>query len=121
MFFLADPSYIGCFNDERGIFHSFLQEDYFISSSLTIESCKEFCSEISHPIIGLKNGGECYCGDSRDVITGHSKYPDASCQKPCSGNERQICGGTRTGDHDSISVFDGKFQIIHLSLKTALI
>ncbi|XP_071836379.1 uncharacterized protein [Apostichopus japonicus] len=101
-----DPSYIGCFNDERGIFHSFLQEDYFISSSLTIESCKEFCSEISHPIIGLKNGGECYCGDSRDVITGHSKYPDASCQKPCSGNERQICGGTRTGDHDSISVFD---------------
>ncbi|KAJ8033696.1 Lysyl oxidase-like 3B [Holothuria leucospilota] len=100
------PSYLGCYSDDFGIFHSLLQEAYFVSSSLTVEGCKKFCEDSQHPIVGLKNGQECYCGDSRDVILGHEKYTDDMCQQRCSGDQRQVCGGSRTDDHDSISIFD---------------
>ena len=56
---------------------------------MTIEKCKAFCRKKGWALAGVEYSVECYCGD---------KFPtemisDSECNKPCSGNKKQICGG----------------------------
>jgi len=61
----------------------------------TIESCQEACGNQGHIYAGLENGRECYCGDT---LAGGTLAPASECNKPCTGNGEQLCGGKNRVD-----------------------
>ncbi|MCJ1475830.1 hypothetical protein MMC13_004494 [Lambiella insularis] len=58
------------------------------------QNCLTQCQAFGFGAGGMEYGDECYCGDSRDVITANSAVvPDAQCNVLCSGNASYYCGG----------------------------
>ena len=79
--------YLGCYvdKDDRA-----LPSDYISRLDMTIERCLTHCRTIGHMYAGLQNGSGCWCGDN------YNKYGEADeayCNKTCSGNDEQLCGG----------------------------
>lgn len=56
---------------------------------MTIERCKEYCRDNNWAVAGLEYSKECFCGNESPTKI----IPDSRCNKPCSGNSQQICGG----------------------------
>lgn len=61
----------------------------------SIDTCQEACDSQGHTFAGLENGIECYCGDS---LVGSVPAPASECNKPCSWNTEQLCGGVNRVD-----------------------
>ena len=57
-------------------------------NNMTIENCSEVCKDYEY--FGLQNGDGCHCGD--DATKFMPTYP-SSCNKRCTGDRTQICGG----------------------------
>lgn len=79
-------SYTGCYNDRPdsqgralSTYNSF--NDNSVAKCLT--TCKAYI------YAGLEYGSECRCGNTLATFS----KPGASCNKACSGNAQQICGG----------------------------
>lgn len=71
-------------------------------SSLDIDSCENSCwkASVNGTVLfaGVKDGNQCWCST---FIGGESASDQKKCDKPCSGNKEQICGG-----EDYINVFE---------------
>ncbi|KAJ6610549.1 WSC domain-containing protein [Mycena sp. CBHHK59/15] len=59
------------------------------SRSMTVESCLDACAVDEYALGGVEYGDECYCGNALLYAYGTSE----ACNKPCSGNTSEICGG----------------------------
>ena len=57
-------------------------------NNMTIENCSEICK--NYEFFGLQNGDECRCGNKATQLM--PTYP-SSCNKRCTGDNTQICGG----------------------------
>ena len=58
--------------------------------SLTVDGCLTWCEDQGFAFAGVEFGEECYCGHTvPTTIT----YNDASCDKPCTGDNSETCGG----------------------------
>ena len=57
-------------------------------NNMTIENCSEICK--NYEFFGLQNGDECRCGNKATQFM--PTYP-SSCNKRCTGDNTQICGG----------------------------
>jgi len=58
------------------------------SSKQTVQSCIDMCRGEGYSYAGLEEGSDCYCGDS------YARYgPGDKCDKACTGDSSQICGG----------------------------
>lgn len=65
---------------------------------MTPKVCYLECSNLGYKFYGLKNGDECHCGAEPNFhgkFTGHQVANDA-CDKPCAGDNSEICGGLET-------------------------
>ena len=60
-------------------------------SSMTIEKCQKFCFEKNYLYAGVQYARECFCGN---VINPKILKPKTDCNKPCTGDSSQICGGS---------------------------
>ena len=58
-------------------------------TDMTIEMCKKFCHKNGWAIAGVEHFRECYCGNKLPTKI----LPDSKCNRPCSGNSDQNCGG----------------------------
>ncbi|KAI6784628.1 uncharacterized protein J7T54_006673 [Emericellopsis cladophorae] len=71
-------------------------------SSLDIESCEDsrWKASVNGTVLfaGVKDGNQCWCSP---FVGGESSSDQTKCDKPCSGNKEQICGG-----EDYINVFE---------------
>lgn len=56
---------------------------------MTIEMCKEFCYKNGWALAGVEWSQKCYCGNQPPTKI----ISDSFCNKRCSGNRQQICGG----------------------------
>lgn len=62
------------------------------NSSMTLQSCVDFCAAKDYPLAGAEYGNECYCGSQLSNSTIAMLRPDA-CGKPCAGQSSTTCGG----------------------------
>ncbi|KAL8809186.1 MAG: hypothetical protein Q9200_003633 [Gallowayella weberi] len=61
------------------------------SSTQTNEKCIAACQAAGYSVAGMEFGSECYCGNA--LINGPAVAAASQCDKPCSGNAAQKCGG----------------------------
>ena len=67
-----------------------LNEAHF-AGALTTEYCAQYCHDANFSLAGVENGGECYCG--HNVRAGAKRADASDCNKPCTGDEHEHCGG----------------------------
>ncbi|KAK0618381.1 glyoxal oxidase N-terminus-domain-containing protein [Bombardia bombarda] len=72
----------------------------FAADTMTLESCRTFCSAYTY--FGAEYGRECYCGNS--FSAGSVPAPASDCNFPCPGNTSELCGA---GARLSVYVLDG--------------
>ena len=94
-------AYEGCYNDvtpdERVL--SLRQPD---NSNLTVQTCVWSCYELGYSISGLENHRQCFCGNA--ILNGGTLANwDFDCNRSCSGNGTEICGG-----NDKLSVYSNR-------------
>eukprot|EP00747_Dinoflagellata_sp_TGD_P182312 gnl/TRDRNA2_/TRDRNA2_36520_c0_seq1.p1 gnl/TRDRNA2_/TRDRNA2_36520_c0~~gnl/TRDRNA2_/TRDRNA2_36520_c0_seq1.p1 ORF type:complete len:257 (+),score=44.60 gnl/TRDRNA2_/TRDRNA2_36520_c0_seq1:76-771(+) len=70
---------------------------YAGKEKMTLEVCHGFCLSSKSFYFMLKEGGQCFCSDSYEMVV-DSRTP--SCDAPCVGDSKQICGGK-----ESVSVY----------------
>ena len=73
----------GCFSSASGLVS---QGSYDFQSS---GYCQKLCANKNKPVMALKNGDECYCGDLLPP-SGDSAHP-SDCDSPCSGFDQDNC------------------------------
>merc|ERR1712050_101326 len=76
-----------CYDDRTRILSDYRGDN---SDTLTIGSCIDLCE--GYEYAGTQNGNECWCGN--DYPSHDLKRSTASCNKPCSGDDSQLCGGS---------------------------
>lgn len=84
--------YRGCYKDDPE--HPVLDEVVIEDSSVDIASCQNTCWKASVDgevlFAGVKDGNQCWCSD---FVAAEVPGDDENCDKPCSGNKEQMCGG----------------------------
>ena len=81
--------YTGCLVDQPSP-RALSGDQYYDPSTMTIESCQNYCYSEGYLFAGLEDGELCYCDNS---IHGQPVTANASdCNLPCKGNPAEICG-----------------------------
>ncbi|KAM0343996.1 hypothetical protein ACHAPU_008054 [Fusarium lateritium] len=83
---VGDYSYLGCFGSQTGFQTFDLSTD---SDDMTIEQCVDACNGLTY--IGIFEG-QCYCASKLDADT-RAVRSESSCNRPCPGDDDQLCGG----------------------------
>ncbi|KAL8931127.1 MAG: hypothetical protein Q9208_000231 [Pyrenodesmia sp. 3 TL-2023] len=69
-------------------------KSYVNATGMTVESCVNFCAATTGAVYaGLEYGQECYCGASIPSTITAQSTDLGRCNKLCSGNNREFCGG----------------------------
>lgn len=83
--------YIGCFiHDLNNKLPNYIRKEY--PNKLTPHYCTGYCHLLGYLYAGLRNGFECFCGDTHPFS--ESKDDETQCNVPCSGDDEKKCGGT---------------------------
>ena len=69
-------------------------------NNMTIEGCTSSCLAAGYQLAGVEYGRECYCASTGDNHGNYVGFEDAGCNRVCTGNNLEICGG-----EDRISVY----------------
>ncbi len=76
-------AYVGCFSSSETLVdqgqHVFQTSGY----------CQQVCVNITKPVMGLKDGSNCWCGDLLPPET--AKVEDGRCDIPCTGYDKDMC------------------------------
>ncbi|KAE8451985.1 hypothetical protein EG329_002150 [Mollisiaceae sp. DMI_Dod_QoI] len=93
---LSDYKPLGCYSEGSSGRSLAWRQDQLSTTNLTVEACLYACKDAGFPIAGVEYGQECYCG----VVLGNGTLPLSSslCNKPCTGNSTETCGGSSTLD-----------------------
>ncbi|XP_041484745.1 CUB and sushi domain-containing protein 3-like [Lytechinus variegatus] len=69
------------------------QAQFCQSQEMTIELCRDICADQNMRYFGLQTGAQCLCGGffAPYNVLGQPDGDD-TCNRPCSGNSRQLCG-----------------------------
>ena len=58
---------------------------------VTIDICRHQCFvEKEFAFAGVQNGNECFCGNDNPPMS--NLLPDSACNRPCKGDNTQMCG-----------------------------
>ena len=80
---------INCYEDNpRRVLQS--TDKILNDKSMKIEKCQKFCFDKSYLYSGVQNTNQCFCGNE---IEPEILKPSSECNKPCTGDSSQICGG----------------------------
>ncbi|KZW01622.1 WSC-domain-containing protein [Exidia glandulosa HHB12029] len=81
----------------------------------TPKACLTLCGKNGYGYAALRYGTECWCGQSKPVI---KSKPKSQCDRPCSGDDTQICGGhTRSAVYTNSALAGKKPTLISSSPK----
>ncbi|KAL1876996.1 hypothetical protein Daus18300_002605 [Diaporthe australafricana] len=71
--------------------------DYlWVKNGMTLDMCTSYCATNGkYKYAGVENGNECFCGNKMTPGAKNANDLDCSmtCDIPCPGNDKQICGG----------------------------
>jgi hypothetical protein len=84
-----DLSYVGCFPEPTcGSEWSRAMQLLSKSDSLTVEGCLELAAAANYKYAAVQYAFECFGGNDISQYIGRG-----TCNKPCTGNASQMCGG----------------------------
>ena len=87
-------NYLGCFKDSNS--SNLALKDLWrantTNSSMTTEICIKYCSDLNFDYAATQNSSYCYCHDSYGTFGRENNT--CNCDKKCSGDSTQMCGGT---------------------------
>lgn len=94
-------AYEGCYNDMYPTTRALsLKQPY--DPNLTVQACVWSCYQLGYSISGLEYSKQCFCGN--DILNGGTLADwDFDCNRPCSGNRTEVCGGD-----DKLSVYSNR-------------
>lgn len=80
--------YIGCANetDNRSLSGLALS-----GTTMTPQTCQDFCLEHDFPLAGTEFGDQCFCGTA---LQNGATLDHTGCSTPCAGDPTATCGGT---------------------------
>eukprot|EP01059_Diplonema_ambulator_P032660 TRINITY_DN650_c0_g2_i4.p1 TRINITY_DN650_c0_g2~~TRINITY_DN650_c0_g2_i4.p1 ORF type:complete len:1070 (+),score=290.46 TRINITY_DN650_c0_g2_i4:57-3266(+) len=78
--------FYGCFKTHT----RFLSRRVYKGDANTPSSCAWLCKEAGYRYAGVEDGAECWCGDS---VGSSVKTVRSECDKPCTGDGAEACGG----------------------------
>ncbi|XP_062580890.1 uncharacterized protein LOC134242776 [Saccostrea cucullata] len=84
---IVKSGYVGCYQDQ---WSRTLNGKKTTSSRMTVDKCRNICTNENTYYYGVENANECFCGNR---LTRSVKKNDHDCLKQCRGNSRQGCGG----------------------------
>jgi len=82
---LAAMTAKGCFSDPTPLV------DHGLYIYQTTGNCQPICVGFDMPVMGLVNGTSCWCGS--EIPSKDSQVSDNECSTPCSGYDKDTCGG----------------------------
>ena len=101
-------AYEGCYNDSIHAPVLSLKQPY--DTNLTVQTCVWSCYQQGYSISGLEDRRQCSCGNA--ILNGGTLADwDFDCNTTCSGNEEEICGGTK-----KLSIYSNRTLTISQSL-----
>ncbi|PVF97594.1 WSC-domain-containing protein [Serendipita vermifera] len=83
----------GCFDELKGGLQALNHDISSTLSSITVENCVNGCAAAGYTIAGMMNGDRCLCDNAMSAQA--PALPAESCNRPCTGNPLQVCGGTQ--------------------------
>lgn len=92
---VKNETYLGCWQNGPRAFRG---PSTYDNTGMTQQTCVKKCRGYGIKLAGLQSGSICYCPLNYDTIGPAS---EDSCDKPCTGDPNQICGGETT-----VSVYD---------------
>ncbi|KAI1839981.1 hypothetical protein JX265_013597 [Neoarthrinium moseri] len=93
---------LGCYSDQSNA--RTLTTSMNVASN-TIERCQAACVAAGFNYSGTEFGNQCFCGTT--ISNGGAQVDPSGCNKACSGNSTQICGGAGTL---SVSIITPRWQ-----------
>ncbi|XP_074645965.1 kremen protein 1-like [Tubulanus polymorphus] len=86
---VAFRKYVGCYKDSH-------KRDLIVSGArdrkgMTVDKCIAICGHKRYRFAGLQNSWQCFCGNHVGM---HGPAHESECNKRCTGNRREICGGS---------------------------
>ena len=60
------------------------------NSYITVDNCIQFCAYYGYAFAGVESENQCYCGQTAPTA---DPLPNSECNKQCSGDKSQKCGG----------------------------
>lgn len=63
------------------------------AASLTVAACHTACRNAGYALAGVENGNQCFCGHDIQEPALNTFALESDCNKPCTGNSVQTCGG----------------------------
>lgn len=99
--------YKGCYIDDG----SRVLPTQITIDKLTPSLCAQECGSRNYDYFGLQDGFACFCGSSDYGKLGESTDGTYDgCYIPCTGDDKQVCGGSWRNNVYSISAYDGDYQ-----------
>ncbi|ETN45874.1 uncharacterized protein HMPREF1541_00055 [Cyphellophora europaea CBS 101466] len=93
---VSGGSYVGCVSETSP---RALNADSNTVNTQTLELCAQRAAAKNYWLFGLEYGSECYLADT--INRASSSLEPSKCNMPCSGNKKQMCGGS-----NAISLFN---------------
>lgn len=84
-------TYQGCFSDQGS--PRTLSAYSTSQRTNTVQGCAQLCHGKGYSWAGAEYGAECYCSNVGPGTA--SLKSDAECSKPCAGNAKENCGGSK--------------------------
>jgi hypothetical protein len=83
--------YLGCFVDKANAL-AFTTSTYsYYSTSMTVELCKEACTQFNYTYAGVQDARQCLCGNN--IPATQQLVSGLNCNNACGGNSSEFCGG----------------------------
>tara|TARA_B100001063_G_scaffold247249_2_gene291652 strand:- start:1015 stop:2181 length:1167 start_codon:yes stop_codon:yes gene_type:complete len=80
-------------------------------NKLTPSLCAQECGSRNYDYFGVQDGFACFCGGSDYAKLGQSSDGTYDgCYMPCTGDDKQVCGGYWRNSVYSISPYQGSYQ-----------
>jgi len=106
LFFLAAPLHVGCYAEQSSNREFVVSAGNYNNSQLDPGLCVRLCGALSYMYSALQNGNFCLCGN----VYGSFGRSD-TCNKPCSGDVKTLCGGEMANNVYNSTPFIGNFVI----------
>jgi hypothetical protein len=84
-------SYVGCGTDYIG--DRAFKGPSTSSSTMTVQTCVDYCSKAGYSYAGLEYSAECFCANQLDSRYAPQSGYMGACGMQCSGDNTQVCGG----------------------------
>ncbi|KXJ95039.1 WSC domain-containing protein [Microdochium bolleyi] len=108
--------FVTCGLDGNGLPGRTLSGASYANNNNTVENCVDFCQKKGFRFAGVEYSAECFCGNTIPKDRMPKQGSLGSCNMPCSGNKKQMCGGSgQIGIYENCRLVNGTCTNMALS------